>query len=528
MATHEPALGPDNTNSCKSDSVTTEVTQTKDESESRYMFTDKTRPKTASQRLLGSVWDAFGKEPVERRFVLRLDRFLFIYSLLSLIIKTLDQSNISNAYVSGMKEDLALYGQERNLFSTFFNMGYLFGSLPCQIIINRGMRPSVWLPACELIWSGLVMSIALCKNARPIYAIRFFIGLFESSVFPGFVLILGSWYTPDELGKRIALFELSGQAASMFSGYLQAGLYSSMNGRHGIAGWKWLFIVDGIISIPIALAGFYCIPDFPTNTCARWLNADQREYAIQRMLAVGRKPPTKLTMSEMIKIFKSPRPWLFLLPYNISFFGYYTGYFNLWLKAVGHYTVEQINLVPTAGNAIGVIMAYVVGTLSDQTGNRWVWMLLSLVPATVGAIILSVWYVPEGAVMFANLFAFASSPLQPLTITWAAECFQDSAATRGLIVGFGNTVSFAMSAWTGLVFFPTPDAPHYKFGYQAAVGFQILAAISILVFLKYVKWEEKKFRMVKNEFGLMVRLEDLVLARPETTKSTEDEENCIR
>lgn len=100
------------------------------------------------------------------------------------------------------------------------------------------------------------------------YALRFFIGLFEACAFPGYISMLGGWYGPKELTKRLAILLQVESIASMFSGYLQAGLYTSMDGRHGIAGWRWLFVMDAVISFPIAIWGFFGLPDLPHNTKA--------------------------------------------------------------------------------------------------------------------------------------------------------------------------------------------------------------------------------------------------------------------
>lgn len=100
------------------------------------------------------------------------------------------------------------------------------------------------------------------------YALRFFIGLFEACAFPGYIAILGGWYGPNELTKRLAILLQVESIAGMFSGYLQAGLYTTMNGRAGIAGWRWMFIINAIISFPIGFWGFFGLPDFPHNTRA--------------------------------------------------------------------------------------------------------------------------------------------------------------------------------------------------------------------------------------------------------------------
>jgi MFS transporter, ACS family, pantothenate transporter len=108
------------------------------------------------------------------------------------------------------------------------------------------------------------------------YALRFFTGLLESCAFPGYVALLGGWYGPKELTKRLAILLEVESIASMFSGYLQAGLYTSMDGRGGLAGWRWLFVMDGIISLPIAIWGFFGLPDLPHNTRAFYFSQEVR------------------------------------------------------------------------------------------------------------------------------------------------------------------------------------------------------------------------------------------------------------
>ncbi len=95
-----------------------------------------------------------------------------------------------------------------------------------------------------LIWGSLTMVTAAVHNPQGIMAIRFFLGLAESSTFVGTHYILGSWYTEKELGKRSGIFTASGLAGTMFGGFIQTGIQKSLNGAHGLAGWRWLFIVS--------------------------------------------------------------------------------------------------------------------------------------------------------------------------------------------------------------------------------------------------------------------------------------------
>lgn len=154
--------------------------------------------------------------------------------------------------------------------------------------------------------------ILICSQ---MYALRFFIGLFEACAFPGYVALLGGWYGPKELTKRVAILLEIESIASMFSGYLQAGLYTSLNGAHGLAGWRWLFIMDGVISIPIALWGFFGIPDLPHTTKAFYLNADDRQYGVERIEKMGRERPVKLTLKVIKKVYLDWKIWAFVFPY---------------------------------------------------------------------------------------------------------------------------------------------------------------------------------------------------------------------
>ncbi|KAK1516865.1 pantothenate transporter [Colletotrichum costaricense] len=418
------------------------------------------------------VW---GDDPRERKYVRKLDTFLFSYVLLGYFIKYLDQNNYSNAFVSGMQEELDLYGNERNLLNTYFNIGIILGTIPAQMIQLKYVRPSIWIPACELGWSALTMIMASAKNVETLYALRFFIGLLESCSFPGFASILGSWYGKSQLAKRMALFEQTAAIAGMFSGYLQAGLYTGMNGTAGLSGWRWLFIMDGVISIPIALYGFFALPDLPHNTRAFYLQKEDREYGMERIKAMGRKPPSKLTLKAIKEIYTSWQLWAFILPYlMVAEAGSGTGYFNLFLKSEG-YSVVKTNILPTIGNAIQIVAAFGMGWLSDATGSRVLTVMFVQAMVLVSNIILSIWNVPKAALFAAFYLSYTGGAAQPIVISYGHEITQSNANLRQLLVATGNIFTYTFSAWMPVVLFPTYDAPKYKYGYQILILFGGLA-----------------------------------------------------
>ncbi|KAL4945620.1 hypothetical protein BDV06DRAFT_209356 [Aspergillus oleicola] len=429
------------------------------------------------RRFLGLIWDTFEGDPEERRLVRKVDYFLFSYIMLGYFIKYLDQQNYSNAFVSIMQEDLSMYGNERNLLVTYFNIGIILGTIPSQLIQLQYVRPSVWIPSCELAWSILVMAMAGAKNSQTLYSLRFLVGLLESCSFPGYAALLGSWYGPTQLAKRIALFEQSSAIASMFSGYLQAALIS-MNGYGGLQGWQWLFIFDAVISIPIAVWGHFAIPDHPSSTRA----------FVQREAKMGRAPSAKLTWKKLRKIYTGWHLWAFTFPYiMVAQAGQGSGFFNLWLKDQG-YNTTQINTIPTAGNAISVIASLFFGTIADKTGTRKKKCAIVCVLVIISNIMPSIWDIPRPALLFAFFLSFISAAAQPLIIAWGQEVTQDNAELRQMLVATGNIFTYTFMAWVPLVAFPTYDAPHYKHGYQLLIMFGGLAIIGVYLFGWLDEW----------------------------------------
>ncbi|KDN63282.1 putative pantothenate transporter liz1 [Colletotrichum sublineola] len=369
------------------------------------------------RKAVGLVWDSVEGDPEYRKY--RADGILSILSptvCFGYFIKYLDQTNYSNAFISGMQTDLCLYGNERNWLNTWFSLGIMVGSVPAQMSQLIFIRPSILIPTCEVIWSLLVFGMGFAKNVETMYALRFFIGLFEACAFPGYIAMLGGWYGPKELTKRLAILLQVESIASMFSGYLQAGLYTSMDGRHGIAGWKWLFIMDSIISMPIAFWGFFGLPDLPHNTKAFYWTPEHIKYGIERIENFGQKAQQKLSWKEAKRIYLGWEIWVFVIPYTmVAACHSATSYFNLWLKAAG-YSVVDANIYPTGGSALNIVATVTWGIIADHTGQNYLMIVIVQALMMLSNILLSVWYIPKGALMFAYYLSYAGSAATPVLI----------------------------------------------------------------------------------------------------------------
>ncbi|KAG7451448.1 MFS general substrate transporter [Guyanagaster necrorhizus] len=448
----------------------------------------------AKKRSLRSyIWDTWDKSPEERKFLGKLDACLLTYAALSYFSKYLDQQNVTNAYVSGMKEDLNLHGNEYNYITTAWTCGYVIGQIPSNLLITR-IRPSLWIPTMEIIWSILTMLLSTSKNFSHICALRFFVGLAESTFYPAIQYVIGSWYRPEELAKRACIFHTASAIGPMFSGFLQTAAYNGLNGVHGLAGWRWLFIIDGIITIPIALLGYLIMPDLPHNTKPSiFYTEHQLLLARKRMDEIGRKPPTKFTKTKVLGFFKT---WhLYTLVPLYVLFNNGNGPTNsmiFWFKSFNttshtKYTVGQINCYPLGINVVQVITTLVYAWWSDAIEKRWPPMLFA---GTWNIIVCIVLAATPLYTHIARRWAFyymtsVGGGLSGLILAWANELTSSDNEKRSFVVACCNTFAYTVQAWLPILIFPQVEQPRVFKGNvtTACISFgMICAALATLYF----------------------------------------------
>ena len=138
------------------------------------------------------IWDDPDKPAIEKKFLRKLDFFLLTYTCLGYFCKNLDQANISNAYVSGMKEALHMEGSELTYMSNVFTAGYVIAQLPA-VILSTKIRPSILVSTLEILWAVFTFACAAVRTVPQLYALRFLVGLCEGAFFPVIIYLISSW-----------------------------------------------------------------------------------------------------------------------------------------------------------------------------------------------------------------------------------------------------------------------------------------------------------------------------------------------
>lgn len=318
--------------------------------------------------------------------------------------------------------------------------------------------------------------------------------------------IIGSWYRKDELAKRSCIFHASSALGTMFSGYLMAAVYK-LNGRNGFHGWQWLFIVDTVISLPVAIAGFFLIPDVPEITRAWYFSPQEVALARKRMELEGRANRAPYTKAKFKKIFSS---WhLYLLTALYIFFNNGNGALGqpamqLWLKSKG-YSVTDINTFPTITSAITVVTTLMYAWSSDTIfrGARWPPIIFSGTVLIVVYSSLAVWDIPDGWKWACFFLAGVGGGISGLTFAWAHEICADDNEERALVTGSMNEMAYVVQAWLPLLIWQQVEAPVYRKGYITMV-FVAAAMITTAFLIRYLQGRDAARKARTSDEALTV------------------------
>ena len=227
-----------------------------------------------------------GRADAERALTRKIDIRLLPMLILMYIMNYLDRNNIAAARLAGLQDPqneggLDLSSTEYLTALSILFVGYLLMQIPSNLFLNKIGKPSLYLPACMIVWGMISAATAGAHTYGGLIAIRFFLGFVEAAYFPGCLFFLSSWYTRKELGFRTALLYSGSLLSGAFSGLISAGITNGLDGAKGLRAWRWLFIIEGVITIFIAFIAVFALPDFPRTTT--WLTESERQLAVWRL-----------------------------------------------------------------------------------------------------------------------------------------------------------------------------------------------------------------------------------------------------
>lgn len=177
------------------------------------------------------------------------------------------------------------------------------------MLITR-LRPSVYMAGFMALWAIVSTLTAVVKDYKTLMITRFFLGVTEAPFYGGALYILAMFYTKTEIATRVSILFTGNICATAFAGLIAIGVFE-MSGVGGLAGWRWLFIIQGILTFFISVASAWILPDEPSNT--RWLSEDERRLATARMDADTTALQTNTsTLTGLFDALKDVRLWVLI------------------------------------------------------------------------------------------------------------------------------------------------------------------------------------------------------------------------
>jgi D-galactonate transporter len=375
-----------------------------------------------------------------RKVTWRLMPFLFLCYILNYI----DRVNVGFAKLQ-MQQDLgfsdAVYGTGAGIFF----LAYFFLEVPSNILMQKvGAR--FWMARIMVVWGIVSACMMFIRGTTSFYALRLLLGAAEAGFFPGIILYLTFWYTRRHRVKMIAAFMSAIALSGVFGGPISGWILAHMSGVHGLRGWQWLFLLEGIPSIVVGLMAMFYLDDGPAK--AKWLTADERALLTKRLdEEEGLKKREANVQHTFTGAFRSGKVWAFCLIY----FGFVMGNYGLgfWLPQIIKETLTKdpwrIGLISMIPWGLGAIAMIVNGHHSDVTGERR-WHIV--VAGIVGCVAFAVSGLPgiSGVAGIIALSFACMGVMSAFTTFWAlpAATLSGTAAAAGIawINSVGNLGAF--------------------------------------------------------------------------------------
>jgi ACS family tartrate transporter-like MFS transporter len=386
------------------------------------------------------------------------------------VVSFLDRVNISFAALT-MNRDLGFSPEAYGFGAGIFFWGYFLFEVPSNLMLQKvGAR--LWMCRICVTWGLLSMVTAFVKDPVSFSVLRFLLGAAEAGLFPGMVLYMTYWFPASTRARFIALF-LAGVPLSVVIGGPISGWLLGVSG-HGLHGWQWMLILEGIPSLLCGVAAIWLLPDGPAK--ATWLSDAEKRIIAARLAA---EPPGALHgLKEMLL---DKRIWILMIPdfsIVIALYG-----LNLWqpqmIKAMGYSNIETGFIVALPYLlAMGAMVA--LGWSSDRSGERAGHVAFGAFAGAAG--MLGAVLLTNHAAIVAFLCVACCGIYAALAVFWTlpSSLLRGTAAAAGLALlnSFSNLGGFFGPYLMG---WARQTTGGYNLGMTLLAGMLVLGGVSVVV-----------------------------------------------
>ncbi|KAI7763117.1 hypothetical protein LZL87_013911 [Fusarium oxysporum] len=449
----------------------------------QYDTTEKSLVRKLDFTLLPMVWLLY--------FFNYLDRNNIAYVLIKDSTKLAVSLTVtfSQARLSTFEQDLGLKGNQFNVAVSILNVGYMLMQLPSNMLLTR-TRPSMYIPAWTALWSIVSAATAGAGTYTHLIVIRFFLGA---------MFLLSCWYPRKELALRTAILYSGVLLATAFSGLIAAGVLSGLEGARGMAGWQWLFILEGAGSFVAAIVAFFVLPDFPGQKTGamKWLlSDDEQKVAVERINRdrVSLPDADHGVFAGLMMAVKDLRTWVFviMLTANHSAYGF-NSFFPTIVKGfkLGNTTLTLILTAPPY--LIATATAFATAWSSDRRKNRGYHIAIPQAVACIGFIISVATLNNAARYAAAFLYICGCFSSNAMVFSWASSTLNQTPEKRACATAIINLLSQLGNIWSPY-FFPASDGPRYIKANLLMMAFSALSVATCVLMRFSLQKANKKLR----------------------------------
>ncbi|KAF8913854.1 MFS general substrate transporter [Gymnopilus junonius] len=408
------------------------------------------------------------RKELERKLLwkidLRMSILIFIY-----ILNYIDRNNAGAARLRGFEADLHLKGTEFATLLSILYVGYIIMQVPSNMFLNWMGKPSLYLPACMIVW-GTISCLTGASDFVGALLTRFFLGFVEAAFFPGALFLLSKWYKRNELGLRTAILYCGNIISNAFGALMASGILNGMQGKLGHSAWRWLFFIEGALTIAIATIAIFVLPDFPATT--KWLSEEERALAMRRMeedAGVGDEQQTEQGGESGL--------WMAITDWKVWWLAFaltsqvvalsFNAYFPTLSATLGFSpTVTLLLCAPPF--VFAALVTFFLSRHSDRAGERFYHITVSLAAGIVGFVIaISTMNI---AARYVSLFLMAQSYAGFVVLyAWMSNTFARPPSKRAVALALINAFS-QLGNVAGSYVWPSAWGPTYQNSYGICIA----------------------------------------------------------
>ncbi|KAH7072554.1 major facilitator superfamily domain-containing protein [Paraphoma chrysanthemicola] len=436
----------------------------------------------------------------------KVDKRLLCWYAFVYLIMRIHVSNISNTAIMNLEQGTGIKKQLGNLSSSqwawalsIFYYPYMFFE-PLATLMLKYFNPNVWMSRIMITWGIISMCQGATQNYSGILACRFFLGAAEAGFYPGVLYHLSFWYPTDRLPLRIAFFYACGMFSGTISGLLAYAI-SFMNGVGGLAGWRWLFILEGIPAILCAIYTFFYLPNYPQTV--DFLLEDERDAIIADLPKQAPTMSAKTFDFDQIKsLFKSPTFVPFLMIWITHGIGGWGISFVLptviYELGLTNTAIAQVMTMPPF-TLVFVILCGLAFFIHTKRLSSWVAGLSVEIVQIICYILLITVKDPVAKYIFVMIATAASQSF--FAIIWPERIrAARGTTTAGLAIGLTNA-SCQLMGIVGPQIYQPKFGPTYRVSYICSIALLSTCLGAVLTSWFFVAKDDK--RRAKEESDIL-------------------------